>query len=144
MKGINDQEVSMNDAVAEITRATNEWGEAFRSGDISDTMAFITSNAVMIPPNHPAVIGTEAIEAWARGMFEAATIQDIEIAVDDVRVADGWAVSHGEWRMTMTAGDQVMSDTTRYVVVWERQEDGIWKVAHDIWNSSLPVDGGTP
>ena len=38
MKGINDQEVSMNDAVAEITRATNEWGEAFRSGDISDTV----------------------------------------------------------------------------------------------------------
>jgi uncharacterized protein (TIGR02246 family) len=134
----------MNEAAAEITRATKEWGEAFRSGEISDTMAFLAPNAVLIPPNHPALIGTDAIEAWARGMFEALTIQDIEISVDEVRIADGWAVSHGQWHMTMAAGDNIMSDTTRYVVVWERQTDGSWKVVHDVWNSSLPLDSGAP
>jgi uncharacterized protein (TIGR02246 family) len=130
----------MDQVTAEITRATREWGEAFRSGEIYDTMAFLAPDAVLIPPNHPALVGTEAIEAWARGMFEALTIQDIDISVDEVRVADGWAVSHGTWHMTMAAGDNIMSDTTRYVVVWERQADGSWKVAHDVWNSSLPLD----
>jgi uncharacterized protein (TIGR02246 family) len=130
----------MDQAAAEITRATKEWGEAFRSGEIARTMAFLTPDAVLIPPNHPALVGTEAIEGWARGMFEAVTIQDIEISVDEVRVADGWAVSHGRWHMTMAAGDTIMSDTTRYVVVWECQVDGSWKVAHDVWNSSLPID----
>lgn len=130
----------MSQAVAEITRATEEWAEAFRSGEIADTMAFISPDAVMVPPNHAALVGAEAIEAWARGMFEAVSIQEIQIVVDEVRVADEWAVSRGEWRMTMAAGDQVMSDTTRYVVLWERQGDGRWRVTHDIWNSSLPLD----
>jgi ketosteroid isomerase-like protein len=76
-------------------------------------------------------------------MFEALTIQDIEISVDEVRIADGWAVSHGQWHMTMAAGDHIMSDTTRYVVVWERQTDGRWKVVHDVWNSSAPLDSGS-
>jgi ketosteroid isomerase-like protein len=53
----------MNEAAAEIIRATKEWGEAFRSGEISQTMAFLAPNAVLIPPNHPELIGTDAIEA---------------------------------------------------------------------------------
>ena len=129
----------MDQAIADITRATKEWGEAFRSGSIADTMAFLAPHAVLIPPNHPVLAGTEAVEAWARGMFEAVTIHDIDISVDEVRVADGWAVSHGQWHMKMVAGDAEMSDTTRYVVIWECQADGTWKVAHDVWNSALPV-----
>jgi ketosteroid isomerase-like protein len=130
----------MDEVVAKITQATKEWGEAFRSGEISDTMAFLAPDAVLIPPNQPALVGTKATEAWAKGMFEAVTIQDIAISVDGVRVADGWAVSHGEWHMTMAAGETIMRDTTRYVVIWERQTDGSWKVAHDVWNSSLPLE----
>ena len=130
----------MHQAIEDITRATNDWGAAFMAGDVSRTLEFLTQDAVLIPPNEPAVIGGEAIEAWSQRMFEAATIQEVDITVDGVRVAGDWAVSHGVWHMTMSVGEAIVSDTTRYVVIWERQMDGAWKVAHDVWNSALPAE----
>jgi uncharacterized protein (TIGR02246 family) len=132
----------MDQATEDIIRAHKEWGEAFRSGDVAQTMAFLTPDAVLIPPNEPARKGAEEIEPWARGFLEAVTVQEIDIAVDSVRVAGDWAVSHGRWHMTLEVGGNVMSDTTRYVVIWERQSDGAWKVVHDVWNGGLPASPG--
>lgn len=129
----------MDQAVADITRTTKEWGEAFRSGEAAQTMAFVAPNAVLVPPNESVLAGAGAIAAWARGMLDAMTVQEIDISVDSVRVAGDWAVSHGTWHMTMSTGDSVMSDTTRYVVIWERHADGAWQVVHDIWNSGRPL-----
>jgi ketosteroid isomerase-like protein len=70
----------------------------------------------------------------------AATIQEASTTVDEVRVAGDWAVSHGVWHMTMSVGGATVGDTTRYVLIWERQEDGSWRIAYDVWNSALPVE----
>jgi ketosteroid isomerase-like protein len=129
----------MDQTTADITRATSDWGSAFRSGEVSRAMAFVAPHAVFVPPNEPPLVGYPAIEAWARGMFEAVTIQEIDISVDGVRAAGDWAVSHGRWHMTMAAGESTIGDTTRYVLIWERGADGAWKVVHDVWNSGLPV-----
>ncbi len=132
----------MDQDVQDITRATHDWGAAFKTGDVARSAAFLAEDAVLIPPNEPAVIGVEAIAEWSQRMFDAVTVQDVDITVDEVRVAGDWAVSHGVWHMTMLAGDTPLSDTTRYVVIWERQADGAWKVSHDIWNSALPLAPG--
>jgi ketosteroid isomerase-like protein len=129
----------MNADVESITRATEAWAEAFRAGDVSRTMSFVAPNAVLVPPNEPAVVGSDAIRAWTQGMIDTAEIHEAETSVDEVRVADGWAVSRGTWRMKLSSGDTTMEDTARYVVVWERRKDGSWKVLHDIWNSGRPT-----
>ena len=128
----------MTQAIEDITQATKDWGTAFQAGDVSHIMAFITEDAVLIPPNRPAVIGGDAIRAWSQRMLEAVTILEINITVDGVRVARDWAVSHGEWHMTISVGDAKVSDTTRYAIIWEQQTNGAWKVVHDVWNSALP------
>ena len=133
----------MDQDVQDITGATKDWGAAFKAGDLARATAFLTEDAVLIPPNEPAVIGAEAVAGWSQRMFEAVTVQEIDITVDGVRVAGDWAVSHGVWHMTMLAGDTVLNDTTRYVLIWERQVDGAWKVAHDVWNSALPLEPST-
>lgn len=108
--------------------------------DLTRTLTFITQDAVLIPPNQPAVTGADAIEAWTQAMFDGATFQEAATTVDDVLVANDWAVSHGVWRMTMSVGDAIVGYTSRYMLIWEQQADGSWKVAHDIWNSAPPVD----
>ena len=133
----------MDQDVQDITRATTDWGAAFKARDLARTMAFLTEDAVLIPPNEPAVVGAEAIAAWSERMFDAVTIKEIDITVGGVRVAGDWAVSHGVWHMTMSAGDTEFSDSTRYVIIWERQDDGAWKVSHDVWNSALLLEEST-
>lgn len=133
---------SNEDDVADITRTTHEWVAAFEAGDAALGATFVTDDAVLVPPNEAVLMGAEAIEAWSQRMFDGITVEEATTTVGAVRVAGDWAVSHGEWRMTMSVGGATVGDTTRYVLVWERQADGSWKVAYDIWNSALPVAGG--
>ena len=133
---------SNEDDVADITRTTHEWVAAFEAGDAAHAATFLTDAAVVVPPNEAVVTGAEAIEAWSQRMFDGMTVEEATTTVGAVRVAGDWAVSHGEWRMTMSVGGATVGDTTRYVLVWERQADGSWKIAYDIWNSALPVAGG--
>ena len=133
---------SNEDDVADITRTTHEWVAAFEAEDAAHAATFLTDAAVLVPPNEAVVTGAEAIEAWSQRMFDGMTVQEATTTVGAVRVAGDWAVSHGEWQMTMSVGGATVGDTTRYLLVWERQADGSWKVAYDIWNSALPVAGG--
>ena len=134
---------SNEDAVADITRTTHEWVAAFEANDAARGASFVTDDAMLVPPNEAVVTGAEAIETWSQHMFESVTVEEATTTVGAVRIAGDWAVSHGEWQMTMSVGGATVSDTTRYMLVWERQTDGSWKVAHDIWNSALPVAGGS-
>lgn len=33
-------------------------------------------------------------------------------------------------------GQDALQDSTKYLVIWEHQPDGMWKVRVDIWNLS--------
>ena len=134
---------SNEDDVADITRTTHEWVAAFEANDAARGASFVTDDAMLVPPNEAVVTGAEAIEAWSQRMFDGMTVEEATTTVGAVRVAGDWAVSHGEWQMTMSVGGVTVNDTTRYMLVWERQTDGSWKVVHDIWNSALPVAGGS-
>jgi len=129
----------MEQAVNAIKDAMKEWGEAFESNDVERIMASVAPNAVFIPPNEPALVGSAAIEAWTRGLLQAMRITALDITVDDVRVGDAWAVCHGQWNMSMTADGETLTDVTRYVVIWEAQSDGSWLAVHDVWNGDLPT-----
>lgn len=129
----------MDQDVAAITRATTEWGDAFKAGDLPRSLEVVADEAVVVPPNQAELVGRKAFEEWARAMLDALDIDEVKVVVSDVRVAGDWAVSYGTWHMSGSADGAPMSDTTRYVVTWERQADGSWKVVHDLWNSSLPA-----
>jgi uncharacterized protein (TIGR02246 family) len=130
---------STADDVADITRTTHEWVAAFEAGDPQRAASFFTDDAVLVPPNEAVVAGAEAIEEWSRRMFDGVTVEEATTTVGAVRVAGDWAVSHGEWQMTLSVGGVTVSDTTRYMLVWERAPDGSWKISYDIWNSALPL-----
>jgi uncharacterized protein (TIGR02246 family) len=133
---------SSEEDVAAITRASQEWVAAFEAEDVPRAMSFLASDAVLVPPHEPPLSGAEAIEAWTRRMFEAITVESANTTVDEVRVAGDWAVSHGVWQMSLTMNGVTVGDTTRYVLIWERQADGTWLIVYDVWNSALAAAEG--
>ena len=128
-----------DEAASAIRQATQDWMEAFKAGDPVAAASFMTENATLVPPNAPVVRGRQAIEEWGRNMMGMMTVEQGTVTVDEVRVAGDWAVSHGTWAMAGTANGMAFADTTRYVVIWERQADGSWKAAHDVWNSGMAL-----
>ena len=124
---------------AAIVDATAQWAAAFQAGDVARGAAFLTAGGTLVPPNAPPVTGTAAIEEWTRSMLAMMTVNNATSITDSVLVAGDWAVSRGRWILTITAGDATVTDTSRYVVIWERQADGAWKAAHDLWNLASPL-----
>jgi len=54
---------------AAITKADADWSTAIGSKDPTAFVSFVDANGTIMPPNSPAVTGTDAITAWSTQMF---------------------------------------------------------------------------
>lgn len=112
--------------------------EAFERKDAAAMAACYTEDAVLMPPNHPAVVGREAIEAHFRegfARFDAKLATEIE----EIEVAGDWAWLRTRLRQEITPrGGKPMTFTAKALVVARRQDDGSWKYHRDIFNGDEP------
>ena len=126
----------------EATRAAHE--AAINSGDADAWVSCFTSDAVQLPPNGPANLGTEAIGRWSGGLLAAF---DCEFSLDPEEVqltGSDWAFERGTYAITLApkGQDGKMRDVGKYITLYERQPDGRWLMARDIWNSNDPLPTG--
>ena len=117
--------------------------EALNTGDVEKWLTLYKSDAVVLPPNQPAWRGTDGIRAGAQGMLKEVTISGAAFSVEDIKTSGDFAVETGTYVMTMTPtkGGKPINDKGKYIVAWERQPDGSWKIMRDIFNSDLPASG---
>jgi len=93
-----------------------------------------------MPPHFSANVGKQAIRAWSGGFLDLFGCQ-FSLAVDEVRVAAHWAFERGRYTITLApkAGGPSMDEAGKYITIYQRQADGSWKMARDIWNSDAPI-----
>lgn len=114
---------------------------AIIGGDVETYVTLITADAVLMPPNAPPIIGREAIREWSRSNAKAMVFQAYEPSDDELTISGDWAFRRATFTMTLapTSGGPDVQDTGKFIIIYQRQRDGSWKVARDIWNSSLSV-----
>ncbi|MFC2144587.1 YybH family protein [Acidobacteriota bacterium] len=108
------------------------WMEAFGDKDIDAMTAFYAEDAVLLPPDAPAIFGRDAISATIQEMFAAGLaiqLEDLEI-----KVAGNFGYKAGRYRTT--AEDGSLIDRGKYIEIWSKI-DGNWVLHRDIWNSSV-------
>jgi len=51
-----------------------------------------------------------------------------------------WAFERGTYTITLTpkTGGDPIRDVGKYITLYQRQADGSWRMARDIWNSNNP------
>lgn len=135
----NQPAASPEGSAAAIERTTRDWAAAYVAGDAARAASFVTEDGVFVPPNAPRISGRDAIRRYNEQLLEDVSIEEVTTIVDGARFAGDWAVSHGSWALVFSENGESFADTTRYVVIWERQPDGSWLAARDIWNSALPA-----
>ena len=61
--------------------------------------------------------------------------------MEEVHVADEWAFERGTYTVTFTPKGTMLTvqDVGKYLTIYQRQADGAWKMARDIWNSNTPL-----
>lgn len=106
-------------------------------GDGAANVALLTHNAVLLPPNEPALAAAEA-DAWFAEFLEAFDITAGGYSSHDIAIHGDIAIDvyHGELTMTSAENGETVVQSLKGIHVLERQADGSWKISHDIWNSN--------
>jgi len=134
--------ISIEEDVAAIKQVRDAEVAALRAADIEGSLAILTEDCQMLPPNEPMLTGVHAAHAWIDGFQEQFTA-DVEYTDAEIIVSGNWAIERYAGRMTVTpkAGGDPMTETIKGIHIYQRQSDGSWKIAQDIWNSDAPVGG---
>jgi uncharacterized protein (TIGR02246 family) len=115
----------------EIEAAMRRYVAATNAGDAEALTRLYTDDAVLLPPDHQPIQGRDAIaDFWRQGTDPGLEVTTLRLEVDgDI----GYLV--GRYHLPPT--DEEPADSGKYVMCLKRQSDGVWKLAADIWNSSV-------
>lgn len=110
------------------------WENAFNSGDGKALADLYTDDAVVFPPGAKRVEGKEAIAEFWQGAIDSG-LGDADLEPLEVVEFGDLAYEVGAVALTATGsdGDRVPV-SGKYIVVWQRADDGVWRLHRDIWN----------
>lgn len=92
-------------------------------------------DAILMPPNQPAVVGRAAIREFNATFPPVSAFSLTNEIIDGV---GDLAYVRGRYRMTL-AIEGSPADSGKYLEIRRRQVDGSWKFAADIFNSDVPL-----
>ncbi len=113
-----------------ITSRSDAWEEALNAKDIEALVALYTGDARLMPPDGATVSGSEAVREIFGGMIDAG----VGVTLTTVEAAVSGDMGHNIGTYTTSVGGEVV-DTGKFVEIWQRGDDGMWRIAADIWNS---------
>jgi uncharacterized protein (TIGR02246 family) len=134
-------DVASEDAAIRAVNRQMEQAVASRNADAAARL--YTTDAVFMIPNAPPATGQAAIrEAWTGLLLPNASLSlsptKIEIASSGELATD-----MGTYTFTFTGDQGPVTDRGKYLVHF-RKVGTEWKIAHDIFNSDLPVQAPAP
>jgi ketosteroid isomerase-like protein len=94
--------------------------------------AFYAEDAVLLPPNAPAIFGRDAVLATMQEMFASGLAMELEDL--EIKVENDLGYKAGRYRVSAEDGSLV--DRGKYIEIWTKV-DGKWVLHRDIWNSSV-------
>lgn len=118
-----------------ITSRADAWEAALNARDIDTLVSMYTDDARVMPPGMPMSAGSQAVRDAFSGMIAAGftgTLTPVE-----TRVAGDIGYNVGTFELTM--GDGTVT-TGKFTETWERGDDGVWRIANDIWNDDGAVE----
>jgi ketosteroid isomerase-like protein len=124
-----------------LRKADKDWSNAAQMKQVDSWLAFYTEDATVLPPNDKAATGKEAIGKTIGGMLAlpgfSVNWQPSKVEVS--RSGDiGYVQGTYELMMTDPKGNP-NTDRGKYLEVWKKQSDGVWKCVMDMFNSDLPA-----
>ena len=121
-----------------LMQTSREWAAVVASGDLEKALAYWTDDAIVLPPDQPAVIGKAAIREFIR---QTSSIPGFSItwAPESAFVSEGGDMGYMVERNRITFTDSSGAPQVQFgkaVTVWRKQRDGTWKCVIDTWNNS--------
>jgi ketosteroid isomerase-like protein len=132
--------------LAAVNQAHTAYVAAINSNNVEQWMTTLGDDVVYLVPYQRAIVGKDAVAAWARKYLQEVTTRWTK-AVEDMQVSGDWAVGRYVYtasdstiiRDPETDGGGTANDSGWGLVVYHRERDGSWRVARDAWGSDRPA-----
>jgi ketosteroid isomerase-like protein len=105
--------------------------------DWKGDLALYSAEAILMPPNHPAVQGKAPIQAWMQAYPPISNLQEQSLELEG---QGNLAYERGTYSMTVAhVGAASTEDQGKYLTIWRKEADGSWKISRAMFNSDLPL-----
>ncbi len=118
-----------------IQAREKEWSAAFLAADAAAISSLYTEDAASIQPSGDWRRGRAAIAGMMQPQFDSTTFTAREDITEEViAVGPDYVFEIGNYRSmgTAKAGGKEVSTTGRYVVLWRKDADGVWRIHRDL------------
>ncbi|MFL6846354.1 MAG: YybH family protein [Allosphingosinicella sp.] len=138
--GDRDRHGDRAPAAAQVKQIEAEMLAAMKARDAAKVASYYADDAVLATPGRAAGRGRAAILAMLNEDLEDSTF-DFDITNEKTAVEGNMAYTRGVFRVGYTdpATRKTQTATGSYVTVFERQDDGGWKVVEDISSPGAPA-----
>ena len=120
--------------------------DAIEAGDVPAIVSIFCEDAILMPPNEPSLYGKKEVTEWHEEYFQHFRIAVHSQTEREVTVIDGEFAVERRAHMVAIApinGGERIRDDGRWLVLWKREPDGIWKISQAMFNSIRPIGSGT-
>ena len=116
-----------------IQKANSEFLTASKSGDAATIAAPYADNGVFLLPDGSCIRGRTEIEKMYRTSFEkAGPPTSTNLDSKNVVVDGDLAYEMGNAEVSGMKEGKLVTRTSRYLTIWQRQPDGEWKIVRNI------------
>jgi ketosteroid isomerase-like protein len=125
-----------------LMNTSRDWAAATASGDLERALAYWTDDAIVLPPDQPALVGKAAIRAYVQQAVSTPGFSitwEPELAVVSENGDMGYMVERNKVTFNDAAG-ALQTQFGKAVTVWRLQTDGRWKCVVDTWNGNPRVN----
>ena len=128
-----------------IQAREKEWSAAYLAGNGAGIAALYTEDGASIQPAGDSWNGRAAIEKAMQAQLDTVAVSAREdIAEEVIPAGDKFAVEvgHYSYQSTGKASKQPHAASGRYMVLWRKDADGLWRLHRDI-GSEAPAKVAT-
>ena len=125
----------------------NGYIEPYKTGDIERWLDIFADDAVGMHNTLPALEGKQALRRFAETVHSTFNIAQLDVTVDSVIRSGDWALTRGNFTASFVPRDDDNRHSSerrnpvnqgKYILLWERQDDGAWKIILDMGNNNSP------
>lgn len=119
----------------DIEAANKAFADAYNAGDAKGVAAKYTEDAALLPPDGKRVDGQEAIATFWKGAMDGG-LKNLTLKSVEVDSREDLAFEVGAFTLDAPGEGGAMTTVAgKYIVVWKKGDDGIWRLHRDIWNA---------
>ena len=124
-------------AAAQIGAVNARFMATFNRGDGAGVAQVYATDAMLMPPNGPAVTGRAGISgSWAGATKNG--VRNLKLVTTELQTYGDMADEVGTWSLDIKPqSGAMMHDHGKFIVIWKRDPKAGWQLYRDIWNSDV-------